>query len=163
MGLGEEDHKSRVIFITSYQGYNLTSPLLILITWLRSCLSASSMVKWLYFCPLHIIFLGKVTTHVRSKDLYLTSWGWNIYVNYMAFFFSVWDIRYSAHLFVQSFIYNNIDSRASLVAQSVKHLPATQETSVQSLDLEDPLEKEMATHSSILAWEIPWTEKPDRL
>ena len=42
----------------------------------------------------------------------------------------------------------------------VKNLPAMQETWVQSLDWEDPLEKEMATHSSILAWEIPWTEEP---
>ena len=40
----------------------------------------------------------------------------------------------------------------------VKNLPAMQETWVQSLDQEDPLEKEMATHSSVLAWEIPWTE-----
>ena len=46
-------------------------------------------------------------------------------------------------------------SWASLVAQMVKHLPAMQETWVQSLGQEDPLEKEMATHSSILAWEIP--------
>ena len=52
---------------------------------------------------------------------------------------------------------------AFLVAQMVKHLPATRETWVQSLGLEDPLEKEMATHSSILAWEIPWTEEPGRL
>ena len=47
----------------------------------------------------------------------------------------------------------------SLVAQMVKSLPATQETWVQSLGQEDPLEKEMATHSSILAWRIPWTEE----
>ena len=45
----------------------------------------------------------------------------------------------------------------------VKHLPAMQETWVQSLGWEDPLEKEMATHSSPLAWEIPWTEEPGRL
>ena len=45
----------------------------------------------------------------------------------------------------------------------VKHLPTTQETQVQSLDQEDLLEKEMATHSSILAWEIPWTEEPGGL
>ena len=51
----------------------------------------------------------------------------------------------------------------SLVAQRVKRLPAMQETQVRSLGLEDPLEKEMATHSSILAWAIPWTEKPGRL
>ena len=46
---------------------------------------------------------------------------------------------------------------------AVKNPPAMQETQVQSLDWQDPLEEEMATHSSILAWEIPWTEKPGRL
>ena len=50
-------------------------------------------------------------------------------------------------------------SWASLVAQSVKNLPEVQETWVQSLGWEDPLEKEMATHSSILAWKISWTEE----
>ena len=49
---------------------------------------------------------------------------------------------------------------ASLVSQMVKHQPAVQETWVQSLGQEDPLAKEMVTHSSILAWEIPWTEEP---
>ena len=52
---------------------------------------------------------------------------------------------------------------ASLVALTVKNLPAVQETQVQSLGREDPLEKEMATHSSILAWRIPRTEDPGRL
>ena len=51
----------------------------------------------------------------------------------------------------------------SLVAQTVKRLPAMRETRVQSLGWEDPLEKEMAAHSSILAWKIPWTEEPGRL
>ena len=55
-----------------------------------------------------------------------------------------------AHLFL----------RASPVAQKVKNLPAAQETWVQSLGQEDPPEKGMVTHSSILAWEIPWTEEP---
>ena len=50
--------------------------------------------------------------------------------------------------------------RASLVAQMVKNLPAMQETWIRSLGQEDPLEKEMATHYSILAWKIPWTEEP---
>ena len=53
--------------------------------------------------------------------------------------------------------------RASLGTQMVKNLPAIQETQVQSLGGEDPLEKEMATHSSILAWRIPWTEEFGRL
>ena len=50
---------------------------------------------------------------------------------------------------------------ASLVAQMVKHLPTMQETRVRSLGREDPMEKEMATHSSILDWRIPWTEEPE--
>ena len=53
--------------------------------------------------------------------------------------------------------------RASLVAQRLKHLPAMRETWVQSLGREDPLEKEIATYSSILAWKIPWMEEPGRL
>ena len=53
--------------------------------------------------------------------------------------------------------------RASLAAQTVKHLPAMQETQVRSLGWEDPMEKEMATHSSIPAWRIPWIEEPGRL
>ena len=52
---------------------------------------------------------------------------------------------------------------SSLVAQMVKNLPAMKETWVQSLGQEDTLEKGMATHSSILAWRIPWTEKSGRL
>ena len=52
---------------------------------------------------------------------------------------------------------------ASLVAQRLKHLPAMQETWVRSLGREDPLEKEIATHSSILAWRIPWMEEPGGL
>ena len=52
---------------------------------------------------------------------------------------------------------------ASLIAQSVKNLLARQETQVRLLGWEDPLEKEMATHSSILAWRIPWTEEPGRV
>ena len=49
------------------------------------------------------------------------------------------------------------------MAQMVKNLPAVPETQVQSLGQKDPLKKGMATHSSILAWEIPWTEEPGRL
>ena len=53
-----------------------------------------------------------------------------------------------------------IPTGASLVAQTVKNPPAIQETQVQSLGQEDPLEKGMATHSSIVAWRISWTEEP---
>ena len=51
--------------------------------------------------------------------------------------------------------------RASLIAQLVKNLPAMQKTPVQFLGQEDPLEKGLATHSSILAWRIPWIKEPD--
>ena len=61
---------------------------------------------------------------------------------------------------LSDFLYSN---RNVSVAQMVKNLPAMQETQVGSLDQEDPLEKEMATHSSILAWRIPWTEEPGGL
>ena len=58
----------------------------------------------------------------------------------------------------------SVDKESAAIQETAhKRLSAVQETWVQSLDEEDPLEKEMATHSSILAWEIQWTEKPGRL
>ena len=60
-------------------------------------------------------------------------------------------------IYVRSYIWT------SLVAQMVKHLPTMRETWVRSLSWEDPLEKEIATQSSTLAWKIPWTEEPGRL
>ena len=60
-------------------------------------------------------------------------------------------------------IRNLHDKLPSLVTQMVKNLPAVQETHVQSLGREDALGKEMATHSRILAWRVPWTEEPGRL
>ena len=59
------------------------------------------------------------------------------------------------------YIYSQLMSWASLVIQMVKNLPAMQETRVQFLRWEDPLKKGTATHSSILAWRIPWIEEPD--
>ena len=58
---------------------------------------------------------------------------------------------------------NILELPVTLVAQTIKNLPAMQETQVRSLGWEDPLEKRMATHSSILAWRIPGTEEPGRL
>ena len=70
-------------------------------------------------------------------------------------------------IFITFSLFTNLQLRfyvwASLVAQSVKCLPAMRETRVRSLGWEDPLEKEMAIHSSTLAWKIPWTEEPGRL
>ena len=59
-----------------------------------------------------------------------------------------------------NYTYLFLTVQASLVAQTVKNLPTRQETWVQSLGQEDPLEMGMVTHSSILAWRIPWTEEP---
>ena len=65
---------------------------------------------------------------------------------------------------VQAFLYSRLPMlKASLVAQTVKDLLAVQETWIQFLGWEDPLEKGMTTHSSILAWRTPWTEEPGRL
>ena len=69
-------------------------------------------------------------------------------------------IRQTFVVKVMSLLFNRW---ASLVAQTVKRLPAMRETQVRFLGWEDPLEKEMVIHSSILAWKIPWTEEPHRL
>ena len=64
---------------------------------------------------------------------------------------------------VQASLVSSMEVRTSLVAQTVKRLSTMQETRVRSLGREDPLEKEMATPSSTIAWKIPWMEKPGRL
>ena len=71
---------------------------------------------------------------------------------YVFFVIVLWFITYILYI-----------HQVSLVAQMVKHPPAMQETQVQSLGWKDPLEKVMATHSSIFTWEIPWTEAPEGL
>ena len=68
-----------------------------------------------------------------------------------------WDTTYYETFAIDIYL------MTSLVAQIIKHLPTMQETRVQPLGREDLLEKEMATHSSILVWKIPWTEEPGRL
>ena len=82
---------------------------------------------------------------------------------YTSFFFSInksWltctGLQFAASLLALNY-------RASLVAQTVKNLPAMQKAQVQSLGWEDPLDKEMATNSSIIAWRIPWTVEPGGL
>ena len=73
------------------------------------------------------------------------------------------DIQTDTSHTVLSRPHRTFSSAASLVAQTVKNLPAMQESQLRSLDQEDPLEKKIATHSSILTWRIPWTEEPGRL
>ena len=74
-------------------------------------------------------------------------------------------IPWFVNLFVTKWLLKNVYvySRTSLVAQMVKRLSAMRETQVRSLGREDPLEKEMAIHSSTIAWKIPWIEEPGRL
>ena len=77
-----------------------------------------------------------------------------------------WNIRMCPYLGIRSLqvkLFRWGHTGASLVAQTVKNLPAIQETWAQSLSWEDPLKKGMATHSSILAWKIPWAEEPGGL
>ena len=69
-------------------------------------------------------------------------------------------VLYSIYMFICKL---HINFKVSLLAQMVKNLPAMQETWVQSLGQEDPLEKRMATRYSILAWRVPWTEEPGGL
>ena len=69
----------------------------------------------------------------------------------------------SGYFKLTAFIVHFSSVRASQVAQMVKNLPARTETWIQYLGREDPLEKGMATHSSILAWRVPWTEEPGGL
>ena len=70
---------------------------------------------------------------------------------------------YIVIIMVQTLIIDIIKSMGFLGGTVVKNLPAMQETWVPFLGREDPLEKEMATHASILAWEFPWTEEPGEL
>ena len=78
-------------------------------------------------------------------------------VNYFYYHFFIIRQKFDENWYVI------IEVWASLVAQRLKHLPGMQETQVRSLGWEDPLEKEMATHFSTLAWRIPWREEPGRL
>ena len=70
---------------------------------------------------------------------------------------------FSRQEYLEQIFLPSYTDRASLVAQLVKNLPAMQETWIQALGQEDTLEKELATHSSTLAWRIPQTEEPSRL
>ena len=73
------------------------------------------------------------------------------------------NLTASLNSIIEQHLLTKLITWTSLVAQTVKRLPTVRETWVRSLDQEDPLEKEMATHSSTLAWDIPWTEEHGRL
>ena len=111
-------------------------------------------------CVLYIMFICAMYIYI-----YITY----VYISYMCLYI-VYTYVYTKQVVLKAktTIWENIFpflqyNWASLVAQEVKNLPAMQETQVRSLAQEDPLEKGMPTHSSILAWEIPWTEDPGGL
>ena len=90
---------------------------------------------------------------IASSRLFLTEIAFSLWLLSNIFVtLSVWGWKIS--LWVQ------LNNQSSLIAQLLKNQPAMQETRVQSPGREDPLEKEMTTHSSILAWKIPWSEEP---
>ena len=82
---------------------------------------------------------------------------WCFGVSQVAHFNTIWELV----ILINKMANSRIRGLYSLVAQRIKCLPAMRESQVRSLGWENPLEKEMATHSSILAWRIPWTEEPD--
>ena len=96
----------------------------------------------------HAVVHGVTNSRTRLSDNW-TEQNW---------LFSSWSHSYLINAFIR-IIYSLGEERASLVSQTVKNLPAMWETWVRSLGWKDSLEKEMATHSSILAWRIPWTKK----
>ena len=99
---------------------------------------------------------------LRKLEIHLIDWG---QMNTYSFvFWKAFVLNSSFGCILQNYIYlYKCMWGESPVAQRLKRLPAMREMRVRSLSWEDPLEKEMATHSSILAWRIPWREEPSRL
>ena len=101
------------------------------------------------FCPVIFLAMLFMSPHI-GKMLFVG-------IKPAGLSFGMGSATLSSYLLNFNLILLNIkEAQASLVAQMVKNLPAVQETQVRSLGQEDPLEKERATHSSILAWRIPW-------
>ena len=134
--------------------------------WLPSCLGKNP------FCPILFIFTVLslyecVLLRFCFGSVITSAWfshEWNKICNRFSCFIPIWELWFCLLLktiFYCFFYYGKSHIIwASLIAQSVKNPPAVQETSVQFLGQEDPLEKGRATHSSILAWRIPWTIQP---
>ena len=99
-----------------------------------------------------LVYIFKGLLWMKSEAVCACMTTWN---SFFKLFLSKAEFL-SIHL---PYTHTSLHISASLVAQSVKNPPAKQETRVRSLGWEDPLEKKMATHSSIFAWEIPWTEE----
>jgi len=111
-----------------------------------NCICGSLLWSMLYFC-----FSSGDWQKTSNKTLWVST-GW---VNLRGYVLRVYIMI--------TFTFIHFFTRTSLVAQTVKNLSTMRETWVPSLGREDPLEKEMAIHSSTIAWKIPWTEEPGRL
>ena len=109
-----------------------------------SCIGRQILYLWPTRKPCWIIFEGKLIVSSREFEIRFETWGKGLGQTEDLGAFNIWD-------------------GASLVAQLVKNLPTVKETEVRFPGWEGPLEKEMATGSSILAWRIPWTEEPGGL
>ena len=113
--------------------------------------------EWIFIC-----------SRVISLPVCCLFWSWKLCCKYFSLCHLFLDlVIYVCSQLILLFAFKLLTLQefilASLLAQMVKHLPAMQETWIQSLDREDPLEKDMATYSSTLAWRIPWLEEPGRL
>ena len=115
-----------------------------------SCTQLYMNLLWIFIIPsdvqyLLMLLLSKCMMYIIMVIIYLLS------LNFLSIPLPSWRHPSKAPY---------VSRGASFIAQLVKNLPAMPETQVQFLDQEDPLEKEMATHSSILAWRMPWAEEP---
>ena len=151
--------------------------------WIPLCVLCSFSLADFNICSLHLIFDDLINICLGVFCLGFILFGTLGFLNLGGYFlhhfrknFNYYFLKYFLMSFlfvfffwdaydqnVQAFNIPSKVSGASLVAQRLKHLPKMQETWIQSLDQEDPLEKERAIHASILVWRIPWTEEPGRL
>ena len=112
-------------------------------------------IPCLWITSLYVIFIP-ILVYNHACPLALSSPQFSLPIHFMHI------LKIKTHIY-HTYLFNKPFIGASLVSQRLKRLPVMQKTWVWSLGREDPLEKEMATHSSILAWEIPWTEEPGGL
>ena len=132
---------------------------------IMSCANSDSFTS---FFPIWITFISYLFAVVRTSNTMLNKSDEN---RNLVLFLNLEEVLSDSHCWVwvicglvpDGLYYIEVYSLYILFTQMVKRLPAVQETRVQSLGQKDSLEKEMATHSSILAWRIPWTEEPGGL
>ena len=126
---------------------------------LERCCLAASPGPFGEVVPVRIWICSQVHTSLEHRHEPCSS-----FILIFSFVMNIMDSVRPSTLYMWYLIYPHFRTQTlTLVAQTVKHLPAMQETWIQSLGWEDPLEKEMATHSSTLAWKFPSMKEPGRL